>query len=80
MSSIEISGWIAFSLTCIGVVLTAKKKISCWIILIAANFFWTYNLWGNKVAVLMQGFLLVANIYGWISWEKGEKKTYSYII
>jgi hypothetical protein len=63
-------GWIAFTLTCIGVLLTAKKNIWCWVFLILANFAWTYHLWGDSSVVTMQAALLVFNIYGWRKWNE----------
>jgi nicotinamide riboside transporter PnuC len=61
-------GWIAFTLTCLGVFLTAKKIVWCWLFLIAANFFWAYHLRNDLAALTMQLFLFGFNIYGWIQW------------
>jgi hypothetical protein len=62
------AGWVGFVLTTIGVILTAKKNILCWPVLMLANVFWTINLWDNTAAVLMQEVLFIFNIYGWIKW------------
>ena len=68
------SGWTAFVLTIIGVYLTVKKNVWCWSFLIVANFFWTYNLWGNAAAITMQVALFVFNVYGFFQWrENGQQ-------
>jgi nicotinamide riboside transporter PnuC len=62
-------GWLAFMVTCFGVVLTSRKNIWCWAFLIVANFLWAYHLWGDTSAVTMQVALFVLNVHGWRQWN-----------
>ena len=70
--------WIAFCLSLTGVILNAKKIIYCWPIWTLSNFFWIYHtIYVQEWAALTTWSLfLLANVYGWIQWNK-EKKSLS---
>ena len=67
---IKIVGWIATSLSMIGILLNAYQIIWCWAVWIISNFVWIYWSYKKKVwsqVVLWIGFL-IANVFGWYVW------------
>lgn len=67
---LKVIGWIAFTISFIGIILNAWKIIWCWPIWCIANIFWIY--WATKKKEGAQVFLwsvfTLANIYGWYLW------------
>jgi hypothetical protein len=67
---LKIVGWIAFTISFIGIILNAFKIILCWPVWIIANCFWIY--WAIKKKVWSQVWLWItftlANIFGWYMW------------
>jgi len=70
--NIEIFGWCGTLCQMIGILLNARKKISCWYVWLLSNVFlcvysFVLNLW--PVFVLNLVFVLF-NIYGFRQWRK----------
>ena len=71
----EIIGWIATVLSIIGIVLNAKKLISCWPVWLLSNVLWIIyfvNMWNPQSLILWIVFFAF-NIYGWVQWKKDKK-------
>ena len=67
---LKIVGWIAASLSLIGIALNTYLIIWCWAVWIVSDFVWIY--WSTKKKVWSQVVLwiifIVANLYGWFIW------------
>ena len=67
---LKVVGWIATSLSVVGIILNALKMIICWPVWIVSNFFWLY--WAIKKKVWSQVWLwvvfMVFNVFGWYMW------------
>lgn len=63
-------GWVASSISFIGILLNAYKLILCWPVWCVANIFWIY--WAYKKKEWSQVFLWIVftlgNLYGWFLW------------
>ena len=68
---LKVVGWIAASLSLIGIALNAYLIIWCWAVWIISDFVWIY--WSIKKKVWSQVVLwtifIVANLYGWFIWS-----------
>lgn len=67
---LKVIGWIATTLSIIGILLNAFKIVWCWPVWIASNFFWIY--WATKKKVVSQVVLwvvfLLFNLFGLYAW------------
>lgn len=65
-------GWIASTLSIIGIVLNAKKNIWCWPIWLLSNVLWVYHCMqvGDSAALVTWIVFGAFNIYGWYNWRK----------
>ena len=67
---LKIVGWVAFTISFMGILLNAYKIIWCWPVWCVANFFWIY--WATKKKEWAQVWLwttfTLANIFGWYMW------------
>jgi hypothetical protein len=65
-------GWLATSVSLIGIIFNSYQNILCWPIWCVANIFWIY--WSFKKKNWSQFILWItftlANIYGWYQWLK----------
>ena len=68
-------GWIASAISISGVLLNAKKKISCWPVWIFASFIWIYISIENKdiPQLILWSVFAVFDAYGWYQWNKERK-------
>jgi nicotinamide riboside transporter PnuC len=67
---LKVVGWIATSLSIIGIIFNALKMVVCWPVWLASNVFWIY--WAIKKHERHQLILwivfLVSNLFGWYMW------------
>ena len=70
IKKLKIVGWVASSLSIIGIIMNAYLIIWCWAVWIVSDFFWIY--WATKKKEWSQVFLwvvfILANLYGWFLW------------
>lgn len=69
---LDTIAWVATFLSFIGIILNAKKKISCWYIWCAANLVWIlYSILTNQIQQIILWIVFTGfNIYGLFQWKK----------
>lgn len=72
--NITVADAVATTLSIIGIVLNAMRKISCWPVWLGSNVFWV--IFGVAVTipslVLMNVVFFFGNMFGWYQWRKTE--------
>ena len=67
---LKVVGWVATTLSVVGIILNALKMIICWPVWIVSDFFWLY--WAIKKKVWSQVWLWIVfmlfNVFGWYMW------------
>jgi nicotinamide riboside transporter PnuC len=65
---------IALCCTRGGIILTANKRRSCWLVYEVGGFAWItlYIMSGLYIAIIAQAVFLVMNIFGWVKWGKDK--------
>jgi len=76
MSGLDILGYSSFVVSLIGILLNAKKKISCWPVWLVSNAGWiVYSLIQKDVPSIVLWITFSAfNVYGWIQWRKDKQE------
>jgi nicotinamide riboside transporter PnuC len=76
MNGLDILGYSTFIVSLIGILLNAKKKISCWPVWLVSNVGWiVYSLIHRDIPQIVLWITFSAfNVYGWIQWKKDQKK------
>jgi nicotinamide mononucleotide transporter len=76
MSGLDVLGYSSFVVSLIGILLNAKKKISCWPVWLVSNAGWiVYSLIEKDVPSIVLWIAFSAfNVYGWIQWKKDQKE------
>jgi len=74
MSGLDILGYSSFVVSLIGILLNAKKKISCWPVWLVSNAGWiVYSLIQRDYPQIILWIAFSAfNVYGWIQWAKDK--------
>tara|TARA_B100000287_G_C20031681_1_gene542690 strand:- start:131 stop:370 length:240 start_codon:yes stop_codon:yes gene_type:complete len=74
---IDIVGWLGFILIIIGYFFNARKKIYCFYIWGIGNLVYLfYGFIINAFPMMaMSAFILIMNVYGYMSWVKDFKKS-----
>lgn len=67
---ISVVSWFAMSLSLVGYVLNALRKIQCWAVWIVSNVIWAEVAWlmGNTPLFLLQIVCGGIAFYGWFAW------------
>lgn len=75
-TNMELLGWIATSISIIGILLNANKNILCWPVWLLSNIAWILYFilvkWDLPSIVLWIVFAIF-NVYGWVQWKKDKK-------
>jgi len=74
---VDIIGWLGFTLIILGYYFNARKKLYCFYIWGIGNL--VYLFYGFIINALpmvaMSAFVLIMNVYGYISWMKDLKNS-----
>jgi nicotinamide riboside transporter PnuC len=72
MSILVGFGYLAALISLIGIILNAKKEISCWAVWLVSDVMWIIysGIEGDIPSIVLWLLFAVFNVYGWISWRK----------
>lgn len=73
--------WLAFIFNVLYVILAARENIWCWFFgLIGVSFLFVIYLEARLFSdALLQVFYMVMSVYGWVTWSRKNKNSYSII-
>ena len=68
---IELIGWLATSLSLLGIFLNAKKIIACWWVWIVSDVAWIIYFLNpvDPQSLVLWIVFIGFNIYGWVQWK-----------
>jgi nicotinamide mononucleotide transporter len=71
----EVLAWIATVISIIGIILNAKKQISCWPVWIVSNILWIIYFASLDMtpSVVLWIVFTIFNVYGWRQWYKDNQ-------
>jgi len=70
-----VLGWIATTISILGIALNARKIMLCWPVWLVSNVLWVtyFGIMGDKPSIILWVVFSVFNIYGWVMWSKDRK-------